>query len=140
MDPYLVYWGGNRNLCASPVGGVCTAIDSSPSGYLENIRRNLGYVSSYASRMDLVKMTPQSSLASTGHCLAWVSAASAEYLVYQPNGGAFTVDLSGTSGAVSVEWMDPSTGTTTTSAAVSGGGTVQFSAPTSGDAVLYLKR
>jgi hypothetical protein len=137
MDPYLIYWtSGNRNLCQSPSNGVCTG----PDTRWDNLRNNLGYTVSYANKMNLVKMTPQGSLSSTGYCLANNMATGAEYLVYAPNGGSFTVNLSAvpTTGTVTVEWLDPSTGTTTSGGSVPGGSTRTFTPPFSGDAVLYL--
>ena len=65
-------------------------------------------------------------------------ASGAEYLVYAPNGGTFTVDLRGTPGALQVEWFNPRTGTPVAGAAVNGGATRSFTAPFAGDAVLYL--
>jgi len=137
MDPYLIYWtSGNRNLCQSPSNGVCTGPDSR----WDNMRNNLGYTVSYANKMDLVKMTPQGGLSSTGYCLAQTPSVGAEYLVYAPNGGSFTVNLSAMSSSQSltVEWFDPSSGTTTSGGSVSGGSTHTFAPPFSGDAVLYL--
>jgi hypothetical protein len=137
MDPYLIYWTtGNRNLCQSPTNGVCTG----PDARWNNMRDNLGYTLSYANKMDLAKMTPQGSLTSTGYCLAQTPSVGAEYLVYAPSGGTFTVDLTAmpSSRALNVEWFDPSTGTASPAGAVGGGATRGFTAPFSGDAVLYL--
>jgi hypothetical protein len=105
------------------------------------MRDNLGYTLTYANKMDLAKMTPQGNLTSTGFCLAQTPSSGAEYLVYQPNSNtAFTVDLTATTSKLNVEWFDPSTGTATPGAMVTGGSIQQFKAPTtiSGDAVLYL--
>ena len=136
MDPYLIYWSsGNRNLCQSPTNGVCTGPDSR----WNNMRDNLGYTVNYANKMDLLKMTPQGGLSSTGYCLAQTPSVGAEYLVYAPSGGTFTVNLSATTRALNVEWLNPATGATTAGAAISGGSTAQsFTAPFSGDAVLYI--
>jgi len=94
---------------------------------------NLGYIRSYGAKMNLIAMTPQNSLASTGYCLAKTGA---EYLVYQPSGGSFTVNL--VAGNYTVEWLNPANGAKTTAAAVAGGATRSFSPPFSNDAVLYL--
>ena len=135
MDPYLIYWTtGNRNLCQSPSNGVCTGPDSR----WNNMRDNLGYTLSYANKMDLAKMTPQGGLSSTGFCLADNVATGAEYLVYAPNGGTFTVNLGATTQVLNVEWFNPATGATTAGAAITGGSTKSFTAPFSGDAVLYI--
>jgi hypothetical protein len=136
MDPYLIYWSsGNRNLCSSPVNGVC----SGPDSRWDNFRDNMGYILNYAeTKLDLLKMTPQSSLSSTGHCLAQTPATGAEYLVYAPNGGSFTVNLSATTRVLNVEWFSPAGGTTITGGTITGGSTQTFTPPFSGDALLYL--
>ena len=136
MDPYLIDWpSSNRNLCSNPVNGVCSGVDTR----WNNFRDNMGYIASYANtKLDLVKMTPQGNLSSTGYCLADNVAAGAEYLVYAPNGGSFTVNLSATTHVLNVEWFNPSTGTTSSAGLVTGGTTVSFTPPFSGDAVLYL--
>lgn len=135
MDPYLVYWSTqNRNLCQSPLNGVCSA----PDTRWNNMRDNLGFIVNYANKMDLLKVTPQGNLCSTGFCLANNVATGSEYLVYAPNGGSFTVNLSATTRVLNVEWFDPSSGTTLSGASVSGGSTITFTPPFNGDAVLYL--
>jgi hypothetical protein len=140
MDPYEIYWQGSpvRNSCtpANPTHGVCTGVDTK----YDPFRDNLGYTVSFATnKLDLVKMTPQGSLSSTGYCLADNVATGAEYLVYAPSGGTFTVNLSVTSRVLNVEWFNPATGTTTSGGTVNGGASNQsFTAPFSGDAVLYI--
>jgi hypothetical protein len=139
MDPYEIYWSAqNRNLCSNPVHGVCAAVDP----HYDNLRNNLGYVLKYANtRLDLEKMVPAGQLSSTGQCLANAVSLGAQYLVYAPTGGSFTVDLSGTNRPLDVEWFDPSTGTTVPASPVTGGSRSQTFIPPSGftgDAVLYL--
>ena len=108
--------------------------------FWEIVRSNLGYIHNYAKRMDLAKMAPHGELASSGYCLANPSDSMAEYLVFRPSGGSVTVDLSHTPGDLIVEWFNPNNGTTTLSGTATGGGSLTFSAPFSGDAVLYLHR
>jgi hypothetical protein len=136
MDPYEVYWSsGNRNLCQNPVNGVCSGVDPR----WENFRDNLGYAVAYANKMDLAAMTPQGGLASTGWALANTAATGSEFLVYAPNGGSFTVNLSNTTRALDVEWLNPSTGATTPAGTVNGGSSTQsFTPPFGGDAVLHI--
>jgi hypothetical protein len=105
-----------------------------------NLRRNLGYVLSYANRMHLVHMVPHPELASSGYCLADPVNGNGEYLVYVPSGGKVTVELSTTQGRIQVEWLDPETGSVTAGVARIGGGRRSFVAPFEGDAVLYLKK
>jgi hypothetical protein len=85
--------------------------------------------------MDLASMVPSNDLASTGYCLANPEV---EYLVYLPDGGKVTVDLSAASGTLAVEWFNPSTGEATSGETAAGGESREFTAPFSGDAVLYM--
>ena len=65
----------------------------------------------------------------------------AEYLVYAPSGGSFTVDLSAMPSArtLAVEWFNPSTGAVIAGNPIPAGSSAQaFTPPFSGDAVLYL--
>ena len=103
-----------------------------------SLRRNLGYTRQYAERMALGAMTPHGELASTGYCLANPATQAAEYLVYLPVGGNVTVDLAAALGLLNVEWFNPATGATVAGSATTGGGKQEFTAPFSGDAVLYL--
>ncbi len=91
--------------------------------------------------MNLANVLPHHELSSTKHCLAQVPAKGAEYLVYAPTGGSFTLDLSAMSPQrkLSVEWFNPATGTTTIQSPVAAGSKAhQFDPPFCGDAVLYL--
>jgi hypothetical protein len=99
------------------------------------IRRNLGYTFSYANRMDLASAVPHNDLASTQYCLANPGK---EYLIYLPDGGKVTVDLSAAAGALAVEWFNPSTGKAISAGTTAGGGSQEFKASFDGDAVLYI--
>jgi chitodextrinase len=140
MDPYLMPWEKSGNIRNAPIncvtGPSCTGVDP----YWNPIRRNIGYMLDYANgRLDLEKMTPHGNLASTGYCLANAAAMGAEYLVYASSGGTFTVNLSATTRPILVEWLNPSTGEVTSAGSVTGGSSARsFTAPFSGDAVLYL--
>ncbi|MEZ4714200.1 MAG: DUF6298 domain-containing protein [Caldilineaceae bacterium] len=103
-----------------------------------SLRRNLGYTRNYANRIHLKAMTPHGDLASSGYCLANPAGSTAEFLVYLPNGGEVSVDLSAAVGAFSVEWFNPENGATTVGSAVNGGKRQSFTAPFEGDAVLYI--
>ncbi len=104
----------------------------------EGARKAMGHTLTYARKMNLAKMTPKNGLASTGYCLANPSATGAEYLVYLPSGGSVTMNLSSSTGSLKVEWFNPGTGSTVTAGSVTGGSSKSFTAPFSGDAVLYL--
>jgi Putative collagen-binding domain of a collagenase len=85
-------------------------------------------------KMDLVKATLQWSLSSTGFCFADSAATGAEYLVFAPNGGTFTVNLSATPRVLNVEWFYPDTGATSSGGSITGGPSTQsFTAPFCGD-------
>jgi hypothetical protein len=138
MDPYLVYYPReNRNLCLSPKHGICIA----PDKRWDNLRDNLGYILRYSRKFNLLRVTPQPALSSTGYCLAEATSAGAKYLVYAPAGGWFRVNLSAISNArmLAVEWFRPSTGTVIVGQPIRPGSSSQaFTPPFSGDAVLYL--
>ena len=138
MDPYLVYYPRQkRNLCLAPLNGI----GSKPDPRWENFRDNLGYILRYSRKLNLAKVTPRSSLCSTKYCLAQTPSVGAEYLVYAPSGGSFTLDLSAMPNTrmLAVEWFDPATGTTISQGPIPAGSSSQaFSPPFSGDAVLYL--
>ena len=73
--------------------------------------------------------------------LAQTPPAGAEYLVYAPDGEAFTIDLTAmpNSRKLAVEWFNPATGQTTAEPSIAAGSKAQtFKPPFSGDAVLYL--
>ena len=129
MDPYNIYLPSTspvRNTCSTPVNGICTGgLDAK----YEPFRTSLGYGPPAASKLDLVKTTPQPSLSSTGFCLADAVASGAEYLVYAPNGGSFTVNLSATTHNLNVQWIDPTTGALTNAGTVIGGSSSQSFTP-----------
>ena len=103
---------------------------------IEEVRRNLGYTRMYAERMDLTAMTPDLDISSTKYCLANPGV---EYLVYQPESGGFSVDLVG--GTYTYEWFNPVSGKKAAAGSIAAeGGRKYFTAPLSGDAVLYLRR
>ncbi len=137
MDPYVVFYPREkRNLCPAPVHGIGSAADPR----WDNVRETMGYIRGYADRLDLAAMAPRGDLSSTDHALVNTALTHPEFLVYAPTGGDFTVNLSNTVGSLAVEWMNPTTGTKSTGAKVSGGSTLTFTPPFKGDAVLYLSR
>jgi hypothetical protein len=91
-----------------------------------------------ADQSNLIALTPQGGLSSTGYCLA---NSGQEYIVYDPSGGMVNVDLSGDSDTFSATWLNTSTGETQLGGTVSGGNIVTPSPPTSfndAPAVLHL--
>jgi hypothetical protein len=83
------------------------------------------------------EMTPRGALASTGICLV---RSGVEYVIYAPDGGAFTVDLTAAKGkTLAARWYDPRKGEFHAAGKVAGGDGVQkFTSPLAGDAVLHL--
>ena len=101
------------------------------------IRRAMGAAVRLANKMELAKMRPHGELSSTGYCLA---APGMEYLVYLPEGGEATVDLSDATGELQVEWMQPVEGTLTAGDSVEGGAERTLRVPFEGDAVVHIWR
>ena len=107
----------------------------------ETTRSSMGYALTFAKRMNLLAMRPHGELASTGFCLANPTSQNGEYLVYVPQAGTSTVDLSATPGTLVVEWFRPSDGQSSAGGTVTGGAVRSFSSAFLGsDAVLYLHR
>jgi hypothetical protein len=138
MDPYVVYYPReNRNQCASPTRGICDA----PDARWNNFRDNLGYILRYSRKLHLGNIAVRPELSSTTYCLAQTSTAGAEYLVYAPSGGTFTVNLSAmpVTRTLAMEWFQPSSGLTTTGTPIHAGSSAQsFTPPFTVDALLYL--
>jgi hypothetical protein len=139
MDPYTVdYPREGRNNCVAPTQGICSA----PDTRWDPFRDNLGYILAYSRKLDMDAVLPSPSLCSTSNCLAQTPAKGTEFLVYAPDGGTFTVDLSSAAGrTMSYEWFDPEAGKVVSKGTLPGGDASQsFTTPSSigGDAVLYL--
>jgi uncharacterized protein YjdB len=108
----------------------------------ELIRKNMGYARDYALRLDLKSAVPHGDLVlseSIGYCLAKPGS---QYLVYLPNGGSVTLNLSAVAGSLTAEWLNPVTGEITQVAApvvANGSSSVTVAAaPFSGPSVLFL--
>ena len=103
-----------------------------------SLRKNLGYVLTFANRINLEKMIPHGELASSGYALANPSEFDAEYLVYLPSGDSVDIDLSLTPGILNIEWFNPADGTTMDGGTIIGGSFSSLIPPFNGDAVLYI--
>ncbi len=108
-----------------------------PAESWDPLRQALGHTRRLALRIDLGAMTPQDDLASTKYCLAKAGSA---YIVYLPEGGEVTVDLSAAEGALAAEWIHPTEGKSTPAEPVAGGAKRKLKAPFAGPAVLYLHK
>ena len=118
MDPYL----DRRSVCWPPN---------------EQLRRNMGLVQRYAGLVNLAAMTPRGDLASTGFCLADPGRS---YLVYLPDGGSVTVDLTATTGELAVEWFDAQRDAAIEGKSIQGDGIRKLDSPFRDDGVLWLRR
>lgn len=117
-------------------GGITKDDRNYPEFFL--IRQNMGYTRSFASRIDLRKMTPHAELSSTRYCLADRGNG---YLVYFPESVIAKLDLRDAKGEYSVEWFIPLMNKTVFGPrTITGGGFVKMQPPVSVDAVLYLRR
>jgi hypothetical protein len=138
MDPYLVYYPReNRNNCIAPKNGICSA----PDPRYNNFRDNLGYILAYSRKMNLKNAQPSTALCSSQWCLGQTPAVGTELLIYAPNGGTVTVDLTKATGrTMNFEWFSPATGNVTNGTVPGGNNKQTFMPPAglTGDAVLYI--
>ena len=111
--------------------------DLSNAAGFEAARQAMGHTRTMADKMNLADMVPRNDLASTEYCLA---SPGKEYLVYLPEGGGVTVDLSAATGEPAVEWMHPVEGTLTPGGTVTGGEKRTLRAPFGGDAVVHVRK
>jgi Family of unknown function (DUF6298) len=102
----------------------------------EAVRRALGRTRRLADRIDLRRATPRPELASTRYALANPAR---EYVLLQPAGGRFTVDLRGAPGRFRVRWIEVRRPRERQLGTVAGGGVRSFAAPFRGPAVLWLR-
>jgi hypothetical protein len=128
MDPYL---DPSKHVSRNIPNGT------TPDPYWDVIRDAMGQSRRYAMRMDLAATEPMGNLASTNYCLANPGK---EYLVFLPDGGEVTVDLSAATGDLAVEWLRPVDGTVTPGGTVAGGAERTLKTPFAGDAVLFLQK
>lgn len=84
-------------------------------------------------------MDPADSLVRSGVAYGLAQAGSA-YVFYLYNGGTVSLDLSKVTGTLTVQWYDPRNGVFKAAPAVSGGSARSFTAPASGDWVLYIRK
>lgn len=104
----------------------------------EPIHQAMGYARRLAKRINLATLQPRNDLSSTQYCLADLGQ---EYLIYQPESGAFTLKL--TAGSYRYEWFNPVSGTVASSGSITVADTVaegdrSLTPPFDGEAVLYL--
>jgi hypothetical protein len=103
----------------------------------DSARFAMGLTLKVANQIDLASMVPHNEFSSTQYCLANPGYA---YLVYLPDGGKATIDLSNANGELNVQWLNPRDGTVVSTKKIKGGQQQEFQAPFDGDAVLYLSK
>jgi Family of unknown function (DUF6298) len=104
----------------------------------EDVRVAMGRTRRYALRLDLARSAPRPDLCSTRYCLV---VPARQYLLYGPEGGPLTVDLSAAPGRrFSVEWGHPLRGAPVRGANVSGGGVERLTPPFGGPVIAFLRR
>jgi hypothetical protein len=111
-------------------------VSAPPDKYWDSLRQAMGQSRRYVERINLQAAIPHGELASTGFCLADPGN---QYLVFLPNGGEATVDLSAAKQPLKAEWVRVQDGTVTHASPVQGGTKASFKASFPGDAVLYLR-
>ena len=127
---HMDIWGGGSNLPGRLLGWPSyTSFDL--------IRFNMGYAKLLSERIDMVSMIPHPELSSTGFCLS----SDKEYVVYLPETSAeATLDISGSEGQFSVEWIDAYSGNITIGADITAGTSQQFLSPYGNYSILVLQK
>ena len=95
------------------------------------------YLYDFFQKVEFWNMTPSDHLVISGIAYSLANIGQ-EYVIYLPDGGSVTVDLSDASGTLNVKWYDPKTGRYYDEGTVIGGGSERFTPPFSGDAVLHI--
>ena len=105
-----------------------------------SVRLNLAYILNYSRRVDLKEMCSKPELASTGHCLANLARKGAKYITYLPEvaHGEVDVDLSGSAGVLSTEWLNPTTGLVLRGSNCAGQRQRRLASPFGADSVLFI--
>jgi hypothetical protein len=104
------------------------------------VRDNLGYLLTLTRLLNnILLMTAQDALCSTGWCLARDHATAAEYICFQDGTGDFTLDLDTATGTLNVRWLRCSDGTVTDNVTTTGGATRTLSPPWAGVVVAYVR-
>ena len=99
------------------------------------MRKAMGHILYYATKMNLVRMAPSLTISSTNYALYRVGE---EYLVYQPDSGSFIVHM--TVGSYFYEWFNPTDGCIGEQGTVVAEEGVNVFVPPFYPSVLYLKK
>jgi hypothetical protein len=127
------FWPGRNNCTGAPVdgdAGLCATSGLDPQW--NQIRSAVGDIVTYAKQVNLVNMTPQDSLSTSGYCLANPGS---QYLAFSTSN---TFTLTTVAGTYTYEWFNPATHTVVQTGTVTVGSSQRFTAPFGGAAVLWL--
>jgi hypothetical protein len=131
-EPFLHYYAIENGIMpeTSPAKVLPTGITMED---FDIHRKNIGATNYYFNKFRDVSSINPTKNCDTGYCLV----GSDEMLVYQPNSGSFVVNLNG---EYYYEWYNPSLSVVFDSGYVTISGSKSFSAPFSGDSVLFLQK
>lgn len=115
---------GHNPLFMDPYDGSVLGTPFDPRW--ESIRRAMGHTRRLAEQVSLAAMLPRGELVSTGYCLADPGR---EYVIYLPDGGEVTVELSAADAKFTVEWHHAGDGSTQPGGTVDGGRSQTLRAP-----------
>jgi len=119
--------------------GFFTTYAPDKGGYdpaaLPEEQRWVEFLNKLMDRLPIAEMEPHPEWTSAGQLLAKPGA---EYLAYNRNGGAVTIDLTAVSGTLPVEWLDPRAGVSQSAGTVTGGAKQTLTPPFSGDWALHI--
>lgn len=129
----IVVWSTRNNCTSAPVGsdnGVCSSLDIQWNPMCSAI----GDVAAYGRKVDLKNLIPEQSLSTSGFCLANPGS---QYLVF---GTSNSFTLTAVPGTYTFEWFNPSTHAIIQTGIATVGGSQTFTAPFSGQSVLWLHK
>jgi hypothetical protein len=130
---WSIYTGGG-------ITEVFTRFSSPGSGYQEFdlILKDLARARKYINDLSFWEMSPKNNLLLSG--AGYVFARAGEtYLVYLPEGGSLSLDLSGSDNTYQAEWFNPRSGSKQSIGSVPGGSVYAFTAPDTLDWALLLQ-
>lgn len=126
-------WGGSDGYMWRKEGPIYFTLRDMGLG------QQIKHLRSFIDTVPFTRMTPANQLVNSPNlCLA---SPGLDYIVYAPEGGAVTVDLTGIEGQLfSVSWLDPRSGKVRKYPALAGGTSVSLGSPGPDDWVLRLRR
>lgn len=136
-DYGTVEFSRKRNWAVATGGAYIMPIEGDIASTEEAYLEDCGRLVSFMESTNINEMAPHDEVVTsgTGYCLANLGG---EYVIYLPDGGSITVDLSDATGTLDVEWYDPKGGTYHDEGTVTDRGSETFTPPFSGDAVLHV--